>query len=194
MVSFYLSHVKPNHPCMHTFIYNKRDISALSVSLSFSLFLCHICIPAVILLYILMYDSIHVGFLLLRINWSCCLVVVRVAAARNRAKSTRPNRDGSARRDSSQHSRRYSQAVYHVPMLSSSQIYSFGRPAASRHEGMFTALTIHNPAVLVLTVMTHAMSFVSQPSNVLLNSECHVKVCDFGLARSIASIDDEKCA
>jgi mitogen-activated protein kinase 15 len=31
-----------------------------------------------------------------------------------------------------------------------------------------------------------------QPSNVLLNSECHVKVCDFGLARSIASIDDEK--
>lgn len=31
-----------------------------------------------------------------------------------------------------------------------------------------------------------------KPSNVLLNSECHVKVCDFGLARSIASIDDEK--
>jgi mitogen-activated protein kinase 15 len=31
-----------------------------------------------------------------------------------------------------------------------------------------------------------------KPSNVLLNSECHVKVCDFGLARSIASIDEEK--
>lgn len=26
-----------------------------------------------------------------------------------------------------------------------------------------------------------------QPSNILLNSECLVKVCDFGLARSVAS-------
>ena len=31
-----------------------------------------------------------------------------------------------------------------------------------------------------------------KPSNVLLNSECHVKVCDFGLARSIASVNEEK--
>lgn len=25
-----------------------------------------------------------------------------------------------------------------------------------------------------------------KPSNVLLNSECHAKLCDFGLARSVA--------
>jgi mitogen-activated protein kinase 15 len=29
---------------------------------------------------------------------------------------------------------------------------------------------------------------VLQPSNMLLNSDCLVKVCDFGLARSIASL------
>lgn len=31
-----------------------------------------------------------------------------------------------------------------------------------------------------------------KPSNVLLNSDCHVKICDFGLARSIADTEDEK--
>jgi len=29
-----------------------------------------------------------------------------------------------------------------------------------------------------------------KPSNVLLNSDCHVKLCDFGLARSVAETDD----
>ena len=31
-----------------------------------------------------------------------------------------------------------------------------------------------------------------KPSNVLLNSDCAVKLCDFGLARSVADMDDEK--
>ncbi len=31
-----------------------------------------------------------------------------------------------------------------------------------------------------------------KPSNLLLNSDCHVKICDFGLARSVSDIDDEK--
>jgi mitogen-activated protein kinase 15 len=30
-----------------------------------------------------------------------------------------------------------------------------------------------------------------KPSNLLLNAECHIKVADFGLARSIASTEDE---
>lgn len=30
-----------------------------------------------------------------------------------------------------------------------------------------------------------------KPSNILLNAECHCKVADFGLARSIASTEDE---
>lgn len=29
-----------------------------------------------------------------------------------------------------------------------------------------------------------------KPSNVLLNSDCHVKLCDFGLARSVADVED----
>jgi mitogen-activated protein kinase 15 len=30
-----------------------------------------------------------------------------------------------------------------------------------------------------------------KPSNLLLNSECHMKVADFGLARSVACNDDD---
>lgn len=30
-----------------------------------------------------------------------------------------------------------------------------------------------------------------KPSNLLLNSDCHVKLCDFGLARSVAESEDE---
>jgi mitogen-activated protein kinase 15 len=30
-----------------------------------------------------------------------------------------------------------------------------------------------------------------KPSNVLLNSDCHVKLCDFGLARSVAELGEE---
>lgn len=33
-----------------------------------------------------------------------------------------------------------------------------------------------------------------KPSNLLLNSECHVKVADFGLARSVAYNDEEQSA
>lgn len=31
-----------------------------------------------------------------------------------------------------------------------------------------------------------------KPSNLLLNSDCHVKICDFGLARSVSELDDGK--
>lgn len=31
-----------------------------------------------------------------------------------------------------------------------------------------------------------------KPSNLLLNSECHMKLCDFGLARSVASLESEQ--
>lgn len=34
-------------------------------------------------------------------------------------------------------------------------------------------------------------SLLLQPSNLLLNSECQVKVADFGLARSVAQLKDE---
>ena len=37
-------------------------------------------------------------------------------------------------------------------------------------------------------VLTLACLFLLQPSNVLLNSECLVKLADFGLARSIAQL------
>lgn len=33
-----------------------------------------------------------------------------------------------------------------------------------------------------------------KPSNLLLNSECHLRVCDFGLARSIAVLEQEQVA
>ncbi len=36
------------------------------------------------------------------------------------------------------------------------------------------------------------VSCVLQPSNLLLNSDCHVKICDFGLARSVSDLEDEK--
>jgi len=31
-----------------------------------------------------------------------------------------------------------------------------------------------------------------KPSNLLLNSDCHVKICDFGLARSVNELEDGK--
>ena len=31
-----------------------------------------------------------------------------------------------------------------------------------------------------------------KPSNILINSECHIKICDFGLARSVIGTDDEE--
>lgn len=39
----------------------------------------------------------------------------------------------------------------------------------------------------LLAFFSHQMCVV-QPSNVLLDSECFVKVCDFGLARSLSQI------
>jgi mitogen-activated protein kinase 15 len=31
-----------------------------------------------------------------------------------------------------------------------------------------------------------------KPSNVLLNSDCHIKLCDLGLARSVADLEDDR--
>ena len=31
-----------------------------------------------------------------------------------------------------------------------------------------------------------------KPSNILINSDCHIKICDFGLARSLASDEPDK--
>ena len=36
----------------------------------------------------------------------------------------------------------------------------------------------------------HYLLFASQPSNILLNSDCQMKVCDFGLARSISALEN----
>jgi len=29
-----------------------------------------------------------------------------------------------------------------------------------------------------------------KPSNILINEDCHIKICDFGLARSVAGLAD----
>ena len=31
-----------------------------------------------------------------------------------------------------------------------------------------------------------------KPGNILLNSDCSIKICDFGLARSLSEINDSK--
>lgn len=33
-----------------------------------------------------------------------------------------------------------------------------------------------------------------KPSNILLNSECHMKLADFGLARSVAFNEEDNCS
>ncbi len=42
-----------------------------------------------------------------------------------------------------------------------------------------------------VTVPRIAVCYVLQPSNLLLNSECQVKLADFGLARSVAQMNAE---
>jgi serine/threonine protein kinase len=39
---------------------------------------------------------------------------------------------------------------------------------------------------------SHAWFLFLQPSNVLLNADCRVKICDFGLARSVKDVEDAK--
>ena len=39
---------------------------------------------------------------------------------------------------------------------------------------------------------SHLQLYLHQPSNLLLNSECQMKIADFGLARSLTNIADNK--
>ncbi len=40
--------------------------------------------------------------------------------------------------------------------------------------------------------MSQLVALLLQPSNVLLNSECQLKLADFGLARSVAQLHSEE--
>ena len=58
---------------------------------------------------------------------------------------------------------------------------------------------IHNRYILYQIVKAikylHSASVIHRdlkPSNILINSDCHLKICDFGLARSLTSETDGK--
>lgn len=54
-----------------------------------------------------------------------------------------------------------------------------------------TQVSTHRPASAVATCLS-LVAVRLQPSNLLLNSECAVKLADFGLARSVAMLKQQE--
>lgn len=67
--------------------------------------------------------------------------------------------------------------------------------AVARHSELLPCLILCSRNSLLLFPLRIGLKDL-KPSNVLLNSDCHAKLCDFGLARSVADIgaDDAKDA
>jgi serine/threonine protein kinase len=61
---------------------------------------------------------------------------------------------------------------------------------------LLSSLLLNSPCspVCILPAPSHTHYCAAQPSNLLLNSECQVKLADFGLARSVAQLKQPEVA
>ncbi len=83
---------------------------------------------------------------------------------------------------SSKHPKGSTQVICDLPAPQSTQVHALCQRVASRYQGMINSLY---PIHLWYT----NFSIIYQPSNLLIDSECVVKLADFGLARSIAALE-----